>query len=909
MNRTILATALLTTLMLSACGGGGGGDNIKPEAPPPTPPSPPAEPPPTVCEDDAAKNNGGSLPCVYRTYEGVADNTYFPINADLAHEAGITGKGVTIGLLDDGHNHEIALVDATSRYGDYTDEPGAEEPEDNEKRGHGAAVGAIIAGRPEGDVLGGVAFDAMLDWGRICSADSCWSDAAGRATIEMTERGVRIFNLSIGSYYGDDVEGAKVSAAAWASGMAAAVGVDGLVVVSAGNDSMETSGFPAAAPIYEPQLLDNWLAVAALQVAAGTGETPSLSDYSNWCGDAAQWCLSAPGLHLVPDPESGGTARWQGTSMAAPVVTGVAALVQQAFPWMGGHNLQQTLLTTATDLGEAGVDSMYGWGRVDAEKAIRGPGQFVGDDFTAKVNGSSVFGNDISGEFGLIKNGTGSLRLDGNNTFLGDTVINAGTVGFKGDTASSVIVNDGGTYSARGGKIGADYIAAAGATTAITLGRPLEVGGAAILGGTLHLRPASDEYAVGGTENLLMAHDITGLFEDVSYANGFFWMAELSYGPTAVDAELTRASGAAVAMSSGASMAVVDGAGQMDALISELDQRVINGDAAGLDALLAGVGSIIGAADPVTAAALESLTGQIQSVQRTVGIQTAVNESRLLADRLPYLANTFAPTTWVQAHQVDGELHRDGYASANYGQSALTFGVDVPLDSAVIGAALTTGQHDANIAMSNSKLDADRIGVSGYAYKSFGAAYLSGVVGYEWTDVGTRRDVITGGSVEQVISKRDESAWHARIEAGITAPNGVIPFAAVGTIDHEQEDFIEDGAGGLGLSATDDTVSLTYADVGLRHQSYSGSWTFDSLLAYRNVFEADDTDFDAWFTGLPDAAIIVNGQALSENALRASLGAGYAFSGTVLLYGNVGVERTSGEGSNESASLGLRWSF
>ena len=73
-----------------------------------------------------------------------------------------------------------------------------------------------------------------------------------------------------------------------------------------------------------------------------------------------------------------------GTSFAAPLVAGTAALVSEAYPWMTGHQLQQTLLTTATDIGDPGVDDVYGWGLLNAGKAVRGPAQFT-DDWLANV--------------------------------------------------------------------------------------------------------------------------------------------------------------------------------------------------------------------------------------------------------------------------------------------------------------------------------------------------------------------------------------------------------------------------------------------------------------------------------------------------------------------------------------------
>ncbi|WP_302789002.1 S8 family serine peptidase, partial [Escherichia coli] len=54
-----------------------------------------------------------------------------------------------------------------------------------------------------------------------------------------------------------------------------------------------------------------------------------------------------------------------GTSMAAPMVSGAAAVLMQRFPYMTASQIASVLLTTATDLGEKGVDAVYGWGKLN----------------------------------------------------------------------------------------------------------------------------------------------------------------------------------------------------------------------------------------------------------------------------------------------------------------------------------------------------------------------------------------------------------------------------------------------------------------------------------------------------------------------------------------------------------------
>ena len=55
------------------------------------------------------------------------------------------------------------------------------------------------------------------------------------------------------------------------------------------------------------------------------------------------------------------------------------------------------MLTTATDIGEAGVDAKFGWGRIDIAKAMDGPGQFL-SQFNANLGEgvTDTWSNDIS---------------------------------------------------------------------------------------------------------------------------------------------------------------------------------------------------------------------------------------------------------------------------------------------------------------------------------------------------------------------------------------------------------------------------------------------------------------------------------------------------------------------------------
>ncbi len=181
-----------------------------------------------------------------------------------------------------------------------------------------------------------------------------------------------------------------------------------------------------------------------LLVGAYDPETNSKTDYSNACHYGKDFCLYAPARSVFEFSEdyknkTGKRDRFDssfigGTSVAAPYVSGTAAMVKSVFPFMSNRNLQQTLLTTSKDLGEKGVDGIYGWGLLQPQKAVLGPSKFQGKEFNVNLGNTRkgidnkvfVFSNDINGDKGLNISGDDRnifLNLTGHNTYKGKTYI------------------------------------------------------------------------------------------------------------------------------------------------------------------------------------------------------------------------------------------------------------------------------------------------------------------------------------------------------------------------------------------------------------------------------------------------------------------------------------------------------
>jgi thermitase len=128
----------------------------------------------------------------------------------------------------------------------------------------------------------------------------------------------------------------------------------GLVLVScAGNFGRKTKMYPAA--------FNNVIAVAATD---SKDYKTDFSHYGTWVD------IAAPGLEILSTDKGGGYITHFGTSMASPIVAGVAALIKSAYPNYSNSQIRDRLCLTADDIGKEG--KFWICGRVNAYKAVQG---------------------------------------------------------------------------------------------------------------------------------------------------------------------------------------------------------------------------------------------------------------------------------------------------------------------------------------------------------------------------------------------------------------------------------------------------------------------------------------------------------------------------------------------------------
>lgn len=257
------------------------------------------------------------------------------------------GAGVTVAIVDSGVRTNLSDLAGTSflpHYNAISARPGGTD--DN---GHGSHVAGTIAQTTDNSAgCAGVAPGAKILPIKALDANGQGSNFTIASGIRYaTDRGAQIINLSIGGAPSQTLKDAVL--------YAHARGV--LLVASAGNSGQAQLTYPAAYP--------ECLSVGAIE---SSGRRAAFSQYGRGLS------IVAPGDDILQQTHQRGRVGYyyfSGTSMAAPMVSGVAALIKSLRPQMTLPELRAMLLATATDLGPRGADTEYGAGLVNAGLACQ----------------------------------------------------------------------------------------------------------------------------------------------------------------------------------------------------------------------------------------------------------------------------------------------------------------------------------------------------------------------------------------------------------------------------------------------------------------------------------------------------------------------------------------------------------
>jgi subtilisin family serine protease len=209
---------------------------------------------------------------------------------------------------------------------------------------HGTHVAGIIgAVRGNGTGIDGIAPVRIMAVRAVPDGDERDKDVAN-AIRYAADNGAHIVNMSFGKAYSPEKEVVD-EAVKYAESM----GV--LLIHAAGNDGADLAAepsFPTRA-FLEGGTAANWI-----EVGASSWMVDSLAArFSNY--GAAQVDLFAPGVDILSTVPGDGYERQDGTSMAAPVVTGVAALIMAYYPDLDAADVKRLLLETANSYADRAV--------------------------------------------------------------------------------------------------------------------------------------------------------------------------------------------------------------------------------------------------------------------------------------------------------------------------------------------------------------------------------------------------------------------------------------------------------------------------------------------------------------------------------------------------------------------------
>ncbi len=287
------------------------------------------------------------------------------IGADLVHAGGNTGQGRTVVVLDTGYNYnhpELALsfgggLDFVNNDSDPMDD-----------NGHGSHVAGLITADGVNSRARGAAPDTTVVAGKVLNASGSgyfstvanaiyWAvDGPDGVFGTADDFGADAINMSLGTgapylynkSFCDNVLPALTAAIQYA------VNRGVVVVVAAGNSGSAGVSLPGC-----------------ISYSTTVGAVNKSDKIANFSGRGPAVDIVAPGVNLLSSWLGSEYIYASGTSMATPVVSAVVALVRQAHPAYTQAQVETALFSAAKDLGKAGKDTTFGWGRVRANIAVR----------------------------------------------------------------------------------------------------------------------------------------------------------------------------------------------------------------------------------------------------------------------------------------------------------------------------------------------------------------------------------------------------------------------------------------------------------------------------------------------------------------------------------------------------------
>ncbi len=278
------------------------------------------------------------------------------VKAPEVWNAGYTGEGVVVAVLDTGvdRNHEDLQdniwTNAGEIAGDGIDNDGngyiddvygwnfdSNNSDTLDVQGHGTHVAGTIAGVNNNIGVTGVAYDAQIMPVKVLGDDGKGSDESVLAGIYYAvDNGAKVINMSLSTGLLEAATRQDFFETEYGAVLEYASNHGVMVVMAAGNQGASWTG------VYPGAIAHTWgLAVGAVD------DNNEMADFSNLAGDAKLAYINAPGVDVLSTTPNNEYGNNSGTSMAAPHVAGVVALMLEANPNLTEPEIRQIVTGTA----------------------------------------------------------------------------------------------------------------------------------------------------------------------------------------------------------------------------------------------------------------------------------------------------------------------------------------------------------------------------------------------------------------------------------------------------------------------------------------------------------------------------------------------------------------------------------
>lgn len=626
-----------------------------------------------------------------------------------------------------------------------------------------------------------------------------------------------------------------------------------------------------------------------------------------------------------------------GSSYAAPIVTGTAALLKEKYPFMTGDLLRQTILSTATDIGIPGVDEDYGWGLLNIDKALKGPALFdkrlaLGDKVYINLDGGTyAFDNDISGDAGLVLGGTGTLALNGNATYTGETIVGSNvrlktknlvsprTLSISKNAVVEVSdsninnIQSEGTFINNGNSVANTVTMSADSQMYSDINANLKVQNAEI-NGTVTITNNNGEYLTKNGKNIdIITGSVTGNAEIRTSSELLDAKSEVS--AVGVQATVSRKDVMGYAISKNSTEQQVNTAEQIETTLTHLDSLVENG--------IASKETLSNAAQlqSLNSTTLDTMSGQIYASAQALTFEQSEVVNRDLSNRMSDLARSLGNDNkfgfWTSGIFSKGKIEKDGFAKGRTEIKGGQVGFDMKLnENAIVGISADYSKGKVKFGRYNGKSKADSTGISVYGRQNIGNSYIAGRLGFGYADTDVERDIIVNSNIfeHSKVNHKDKSI-SGYFEGGydIKNKNGdfvFTPYVALGTDNVTRGKFSEENTN-FGMKADKKTYNLPYATIGGKIAKTFGKIDVTGYAGYTHGLNKKDLNFDASYNFSPEAKFTVKGINYSRNKINAGIGVNAEVKEGISWYSNYDLKHSTdkSKANNHMVTTGVRFEF